>query len=74
MFETSYLADRQSYLVVDYSPFSLTVGLLVFEKGKPRLTASVKSFFGAHEREFHPRTFERNFSQSCDDLREKIGG
>jgi len=72
MFHTNFLQDNQSYLVADYDPFSLTVGVLVFEKRKPKLVHSVRTFFAPHERGFHPHTFERNFIQACELLSEKI--
>lgn len=72
MFHTSYLSDHQSYLIVDYNPFSLSVGILTFQGQKPHLSHCVQSFFWPDERDFHPRTFERNFLQSCEDLKEKM--
>lgn len=74
MFYTNFLQDNQSYLVADYDLFSLTVGILVFEKRKPKLIHSVRTFFAPHERVFHPHTFERNFKQAYHQLKEKIGG
>ncbi len=72
MFYTNFLQDNQSYLVADYDLFSLTVGVLVFEKKKPKLIQSVRTFFAPHERVFHPHTFERNFKQAYNQLQEKI--
>ena len=73
MFRTNYIADDQSYLVVDYDHFSLTVGLLKFTKRKPKLETCVRSFFAPEEREFSLRSFERNFLQCCKQLEEKVG-
>ncbi len=72
MFRTNFLQDDQSYIVADYDSFSLTVGVLVFEKRVPRLVSVVRSFFPAWKRDFHPRTFEKHFTQCCRELREKI--
>jgi hypothetical protein len=72
MFRTNYIADDQSYLVVDYDYFSLTVGLLKFTKRKPKLEMSVRSFFPPDERVFGMRSFERNFLQCCKQLEEKV--
>jgi hypothetical protein len=71
MFHHNYIADDQSYLVVDYDHFSLTVGILKFHKRKPKLETCVRSFFGPEEREFTMRSFERNFLQCCEELKEK---
>ena len=72
MFRHNYIADDQSYLVVDYDHFSLTVGLLKFHKRKPKLETCVRSFFSPEEREFSLRSFERNFLQCCAELTEKV--
>lgn len=73
MFRTNYIADDQSYLVVDYDHFSLTVGLLRFIKRKPQLEVCVRSFFSPEDRVFSARSFERNFLQCCRQLEEKVG-
>ena len=72
MFRHNYIADDQSYLVVDYDHFSLSVGLLKFHKRKPKLETCVRSFFSPEEREFSLRSFERNFLQCCAELTEKV--
>ncbi len=72
MFHTNFLQDNQSYLVADYDLSSLTVGVLIFEKRKPKLIYSVRTFFAPHERGFHPHLFERNFKQAYDQLVEKV--
>lgn len=72
MFRHNYIADDQSYLVVDYDHFSLTVWVLKFHKRKPSLETCVRSFFSPEEREFSMRAFERNFLQCCRELSEKI--
>jgi len=72
MFHTNFLQDNQSYLVADYDLSSLTVGVLVFEKRKPKLLYSVRTFFAPHERGFHPHLFERNFKQAHAQLAEKV--
>lgn len=71
MFQTNFLQDGQSYLVADYDPFSLTVWILKFQNRKPHIEHCVRSFFAPEERMFHPRTFERNFTQSCHELEKK---
>ncbi len=73
MFRTNFLLDDQSYLVVDYDHFSLTVWVLVFKKRKPVLQTCVRSFFIPEERTFSARAFERNFIQCCEQLQKKIG-
>ena len=73
MFRTNFIQDDQSYLVVDYDHFSLTVGLLKFSKRKPKLETCVRSFFSPEERIFSLRSFERNFLQCCQQLEEKVG-
>lgn len=72
MFHTNFLQDNQSYLVADYDLSSLTVGVLVFEKRKPKLIHSIRTFFAPDERGFHPHLFERNFKQAYDQLSEKV--
>jgi len=71
MFQTNFLQDGQSYLVADYDPLSLTIGVLTFKNRKPHIEHCVRSFFGPDERTFHPRVFERNFLQSCQELEKK---
>lgn len=73
MFHTNFLQDDQSYLVADYDHFSLTVGVLKFQKRIPHLEHCVKSFFPPEKREFHPRLFEQYFRQCCDQLRDHVG-
>lgn len=73
MFHTNFLQDDQSYLVADYDHFSLTVGVLKFQKRIPHLEYCVKSFFPPEKREFHPRIFEQHFTQCCDQLRKQVG-
>lgn len=73
MFRTNYISDDQSYLVVDYDHFSLTVWLLKFDKRKPKLETCVRSFFSPEERVFTFRSFERNFLQCCEQLEKKVG-
>jgi hypothetical protein len=72
MFHTNFLQDNQSYLVADYDLSSLTVGVLVFEKRKPKLIHSIRTFFAPDERGFHPHLFERNFKQAYNQLAEKV--
>lgn len=72
MFRTNFIQDDQSYLVADYDHFSLTVGVLRFEKRIPHLELCVRSFFSPGHREFHPRIFEQHFTQCCDQLRKKL--
>lgn len=72
MFHTNFIQDNQSYLVADYDLSSLTVGVLVFEKRKPKLIDSVRTFFAPHERGFHPHLFERNFKQALSQLAERV--
>ena len=73
MFRTNFISDDQSYLVVDYDHFSLTVGVLRFHKRKPHLETCVRSFFTLSDRHFTTRTFERNFLQCCEQLKKKVG-
>lgn len=73
MFRKNPIADDQSYLVVDYDHFSLTVGLLTFTDRKPKLETCVRSFFSPEDRVFSARAFERNFLQCCRQLKEKVG-
>lgn len=73
MFRTNFLQDDQSYLVADYDHFSLTVGVLKFQKRVPHLEYCVRSFFPPEKREFHPKIFEQHFTQCCDQLRDKLG-
>ena len=73
MFHTHNISDDPSYLVADYDPFSLTVWLLKFRKNKPYLEHCVRSFFSPEERSFHPRIFERNLHQSCEQLSKIVG-
>lgn len=72
MFYTHTLPDSQSYLVVDYDLSSLTLGVLIFEKRKPKLICSVRTIFSPHERVFHPHFFEWNFKQAYKELAEKV--
>lgn len=73
MLRTTFLQDDQSYLVADYDHFSLTVGILKFEKRIPHLKDCVRSFFPPDKREFHPKLFEQHFIQCCEQLKSKVG-
>lgn len=73
MFRASFFHEDQSYLVADYDRFSLTVGVLRFQKRVPKLESCVRSFFPPESRFFHPRTFETHFRQCCDELTKTSG-